>query len=173
MNLIDIIALIPIAWGVYKGFSKGFISEIAQIAALVLGVLTSFYFSKWVGAYISDFINTNEQQTQLIAFVIVFLCTLALVFLFAHALERFIKNMDIGIVNRLLGSAFACLKYIFILSIIFNFISISDPKGVFVPKSSRDNSLLYKPILKVAHVVLPLLSDTIEKNEIENLNSAE
>ena len=158
--------------GRLHGFSKGFISEIAQIAALVLGVLASFYFSKWVGAYISDFINTNEQQTQLIAFVIVFM-HFGIGFSLCSRFERFIKTWTLSIVNRLLGSAFACLKYIFILSIIFNFISISDPKGVFVPKSSRDNSLLYKPILKVAHIVLPLLSDTIEKNEIENLNSAE
>jgi len=38
MNYFDIMIAIPLIWGIYKGFKKGFIIEIASFIALGLGI---------------------------------------------------------------------------------------------------------------------------------------
>lgn len=159
MNVLDLIILIPIGWGMYKGFSKGVVHELAQVAALVLGVLAGLYLSDWIGSGISSLINTDEQQTQLIAFLIAFLGTLALVFLIASRVENMVKSMALGIVNRILGGVFASIKFVLILSVIINFINSADAHGLFLKKETRDGSLLYRPVGAVAPLVLPKIME--------------
>ena len=45
MNYLDIIIIIPLIWGAYKGFRKGFIIEIASLIALILGIWGGINFS--------------------------------------------------------------------------------------------------------------------------------
>lgn len=39
MNLLDLFMLIPVVWLCIRGFSKGFIIELASLIGLVLGIL--------------------------------------------------------------------------------------------------------------------------------------
>ncbi|OFY04633.1 MAG: hypothetical protein A2W93_05355 [Bacteroidetes bacterium GWF2_43_63] len=165
MNLIDIVLLIPLGWGIYKGFSKGLIHELAQIAALVLGVLAGLYLSKWIGGFIADIFGTNEQHTQLIAFMVAFLGALILVFLVARMAENAVKNLSLGIVNRIIGAAFASIKFILILSLLINFINSADPHGIFLKKETREGSLLYKPVGAVAPLVMPFIMQVMSDTE--------
>ena len=167
MNLIDIVLLIPIGWGIYKGFSKGLIHELAQIAALVLGVLAGLYLSKWIGGFIANIFGTNEEHTQLIAFLVAFLGTLELVFLVARKAENAVKNMSLGIVNRIIGAVFASIKFILILSLIINFINSADKHGLFLKKETREGSLLYKPVGAVAPLVMPFIMQVMSDTENE------
>lgn len=167
MNLIDIVLLIPIGWGIYKGFSKGLIHELAQIVALVLGVLAGLYLSKWIGGFIANIFGTNEEHTQLIAFLVAFLGTLVLVFLVARMAENAVKNMSLGIVNRIIGAAFASIKFILILSLIINFINSADKHGLFLKKETREGSLLYKPVGAVAPLVMPFIMQVMSDTENE------
>ena len=48
MNYIDIILAIPLVWAVYRGFTKGFIIEIASLIAMVLGVYGAIHFSYFI-----------------------------------------------------------------------------------------------------------------------------
>lgn len=171
MNLIDIVILIPIGWGIYKGFSKGFIHELAQIAALVLGVLAGLYLSKWIGEFIAGIFGTNEEHTQLIAFLVAFLGTLVLVFLAARIAENTVKNMSLGIVNRIIGAAFASIKFILILSILINFINSADKHGLFLKKETREGSLLYKPVGAVAPLVMPFIMQVMKETDNETPDS--
>ncbi len=155
MNILDLIILIPIGWGMYKGFSKGVVHELAQVAALVLGVLAGLYLSDWIGSGIASLLNTDEQQTQLIAFLIAFLGTLALVFLVSSRVENAVKSVHLGLINRLLGGVFASIKFILIISIIINFINSADPHGLFLKQETRNGSLLYGPTGRIAPAVLP------------------
>ncbi|MPM25554.1 hypothetical protein SDC9_72050 [bioreactor metagenome] len=170
MNLIDIVILIPIGWGIYKGFSKGFIHELAQIAALVLGVLAGLYLSKWIGGFIAGIFGTNEEHTQLIAFLVAFLGTLVLVFLAARIAENTVKNLSLGIVNRIIGAAFASIKFILILSILINFINSADKHGLFLKKETREGSLLYKPVGAVAPLVMPFIMQVMKEADNDTVS---
>ena len=116
------------------------VQEIAQVAALVVGVLAGLYLSKWIGSFIAGIFNINEEHTQLIAFVIAFIGALINVFFVAKIIEKVVRDVSLGIVNRIAGAAFACIKYVLILSIIINFINSADKQGTFISKDIREKA---------------------------------
>lgn len=166
MNLIDLIILIPIGWGVYRGFTKGVIHEIAQIGALGLGIVVGIYLSKWIGGFVASVLNTNEEQTQIIAFLIAFIGTLILVFYIAGILEKVVKTVHLGLFNQLFGAAFASIKYIVILSVLINIINTADARGEYIKKESRENSLLYKPVGNAVPMLIPVIDDVLPEKTI-------
>jgi membrane protein required for colicin V production len=167
LNAIDIVIVIPIAWGMYKGFSKGLIHELAQLAALIAGVVAGLYLSSWIGSGIASIFGTNEQQTQLISFSIAFLGALALVFFIAARVENAVKTIHLGLINRLLGGVFASLKFLVILSILINFINTTDQYGLILKKEQREGSLLYKPVGAIAPLVLPKIMQVMPEEKTE------
>ena len=81
MNFIDIILLIPLLWFGYKGFTKGFIIEIASLAALMLGIYGGVYFSNFVAKYLSQWFEIKSDYLPLISFSVTFLLIVIIVFL--------------------------------------------------------------------------------------------
>ena len=45
MEIIDLIILIPLIYGGWKGFKKGFVMELFTILALLVGLYAAFHFS--------------------------------------------------------------------------------------------------------------------------------
>ena len=52
MHYIDIVILIPLLWGAYRGFMKGFIVSISTFLALILGVYGAINFSDFVSKFL-------------------------------------------------------------------------------------------------------------------------
>ena len=48
MNFLDILILIPILYGAYKGFKHGFVIELFTLLAILVGIYVGIHFSeKW------------------------------------------------------------------------------------------------------------------------------
>lgn len=177
MNVIDIVLLIPLAWGAYKGFSRGIVQEIAQLVALLTGVFAGLHLSDWISSFLIDFLNTGPEQTKLIAFLIAFLGAMALVFLISKNIGKLIDSLHLGLPNRIAGAVFASAKYILILSLLINFINSADKTGVLLKKDIREGSLLYEPLGKAAPLILPkimkMLPDEDESENNDNVSNSE
>ena len=52
MNGFDILIAIILVWTAYKGFSKGFVSQAAAFAALLLGIFGAIKFSDYTASLI-------------------------------------------------------------------------------------------------------------------------
>lgn len=169
MNILDIIIVIPLAWGVYKGFSRGIIQEIAQLAALLAGVFAGLHLSDWIASAIVGIFNVGPEQTKLIAFLIAFLGAMILVFFISKSISKLVDSLRLGLPNRLAGAVFASAKYVLILSILVNFINSVDKTGILLKKDVRSNSLLYETVGKTAPLILPkilkMLPDDADKKE--------
>lgn len=168
MNVLDIVFLIPIGWGIYKGFSKGLIQEVAQFAALLAGVFAGLYLSDFVAKVLIDLFNTGPETTRLIAFLIAFLLAMALVFAVARLVSRSVEAVHLGIINRIAGAVFGSAKYLLILSVLINFLNSSDKNGNLVDFKTRNGSLLYNPIGLVAPYVLPKMMKVLPSNPSDN-----
>ncbi len=169
MNVIDIVLIIPLAWGVYKGFSKGIVQEIAQLAALLAGVFAGLHLSDWISSFLITVLNTGPEQTKLIAFLIAFLGAMALVFLISKNIGKLINSLHLGLPNRLAGAIFASAKYILIISVLINFINSVDKTGIILKKDIREGSLLYEPLGKAAPLILPKIMKMLpEETESES-----
>lgn len=171
MNVLDLVFLIPLGWGIYKGFSKGLIQEVAQFAALLAGVFAGLYLSDFLADFLVSTLNTGPESTKLIAFLIAFLLAMALVFAVARLVSRSVESIHLGLINRIAGAIFGSAKYILILSVLINIVNSSDKNGDLVDFKIRNGSLLYHPIGMVAPFVLPKMMQVLPSKQSVDLSA--
>lgn len=159
MNFLDIIFVIPLLWGAYKGFSKGLVLEMASFVALGLGVWGGLKFSYVSAEYLSKLFDISVKLMPLISFSVVFIIIVVAVFLLAKLLQSILKKAALGLINRLLGLVFGVLKFAFILSIILNLINVFNKEVEFITSEKKDSSLLYQPIEKISQLLIPGIKD--------------
>ncbi|PIP55291.1 MAG: hypothetical protein COX07_00720 [Bacteroidetes bacterium CG23_combo_of_CG06-09_8_20_14_all_32_9] len=172
MNFIDIVLVIPILWFGYKGFTKGFIIEIASLAALILGLYGGIYLSDFVCGYISKWFEIKSDYAALISFSVIFLLVVIVVFIVAKGIDKLVKFAALGLLNRLAGAIIGAAKTIIIISVILLLINKYDKNKVFLKDNTRNKSLLYNPLSEMVIKNYPLVSNALE-NVIKEENSSE
>jgi len=164
MNYLDLILAVPLLWAIYRGFTKGFIIEVASLIAIVLGIYGAVHFSY----FISDLLKMKSEYSSLISFTITFLIIAIVIFILAKLLEKSINLLALGIVNKLGGAFFGMLKVAFILSVILIVVNKIDSKTGVIPEKTKTASLLYKPVSSIAPFIIPKLNF----KEIQMLNDS-
>ena len=172
MNYLDIILSLPILWGIYRGFTKGFIVSVASLAALILGVYAAIHFSSFTGEYINRWFHPEPQHLKILSFTISFFLVVIIVRIIGWALDKMIKSAVLGFLNRILGVIFNGLKWVIILSVI---ISILEPIKLtknLIDDQVRDESSLYHPVSRIAPAMFPYLKFE-GLNELKNDSSVQ
>jgi membrane protein required for colicin V production len=155
MNYIDIIICIPLAWGLYKGFMKGFIIEVATLVSLLGAIWVAVNFSDLITHFIHDKLRWKSPYVPVISFVILFIGVLAGVYALAKLVERSIDAASLGPINKILGALFGAFKFALILSVIFFMIDVLENSYPFISSGTKSKSLLYKPVAAIAPIVIP------------------
>lgn len=157
MNYLDLILAIPLVWGVFVGFKNGLIIEAASLAALVLGIFGAIHFSDLTAGFLVENLNVTTQYINLIAFAVTFVGIVILVHLLAKMVDKLVKAVALGFVNRLLGMVFGLIKYAFIISIILVIINAVNSNMTFISKEKIEKSILFKPLSDFAPGIFPYL----------------
>lgn len=158
MNYIDIIIAIPLIWGMYQGFSKGLIISAASLAALILGIYGAIKFSHITSFYLINNFDLSDKYLPIIAFAVTFVAIVVLVHLLAKVLDKLVKAVALGFINRIAGLAFNVIKYAFLISIVIVILEGFDKKMSFIPKDMKEQSLLYEPLAGFAPLIFPYLN---------------
>lgn len=167
MNTIDLVFAILFLWSAYRGYTKGFIVQLATLAALLLGILGAVMFSDFTSGLIIKKFEVSGQYLPIISFALTFIVIVIAVHLLAKMLNKLIDAIALGIVNRLLGVLFSALKVAFIVSIILVLVNKVDNKYNFIPDDTKENSLLYKPLSNFAPMIFPYLNFEKMKGKID------
>lgn len=165
MNVIDIIILGLLGFGLIKGFIKGLFIEITSLIGLVLGIYGAIHFSY----YLSDFLNTKvswEPVTiQIISFLgTFFIILIALTFL-GKLLTKVAQTMALGILNKMLGALFGFAKYVLIVSILLSILLEINQRIELIPKRTINQSSMVEPVKNIAPSLFPNLIKVRKGNE--------
>jgi len=155
MNYFDIIVGIILILALVKGIRSGLIIELASLAALVLGVLGAVKFSGFTESWISQ--HWDSQYIGVASFIITFIVIVILVHLIAKAIDKLVKAVALGLLNRLAGGVFSLVKYAFIMSILLAVFASFDKTFRIIPEDTKESSILYEPLSKFAPSVFPYL----------------
>lgn len=164
---LDIIIVIPILWGMFRGFKRGLIIELCTLMALVLGVYGAASFGDMAGAYLQSEFNTDPRISLVLAFSIVFIIIVVAVFIFGKILEGLIKMVALGIINKLFGLLFGMLKFALIVSGLFFIINGFPLSEKLISHKWKSDSLLYQPIASIAPKLFPILHDATWMEDLE------
>jgi len=168
MNYLDIIICIPVAWGLFKGFMKGFILEVAMLFALLGAIWVAVNFSDFISRQLHDRLGWHTTYLPVIAFVLLFIGVLIGVYALAKLLEKTVDAASLGPLNKLFGALFGGFKFVLILSVVFFLIDSVERSLPMISVEKKSQSLLYKPIAAVAPVVIPGLKDSRIRKKLES-----
>ena len=113
---LDLVVVVFCAFLVAKGMWKGFVKEIAGIVAVIGGVAVSFLFHAHVQLYISAFVG--EKYIQLVSYVVIFLGFYLIVMMLGKLLDKILRSIMLGGINRVLGALFGLIKACFWLTLL-------------------------------------------------------
>jgi membrane protein required for colicin V production len=150
MNYLDIIIVLPVCWGVIKGLKNGLVLEAASLAALALGIAGAIRFSNITAGWINAPGQINESYVPIIAFAVTFIAIVIVTHLFAKILDKLVKSIALGLVNRAAGAAFGALKFGCIVSVFALVIDKLDSRLHFLSPSLVNDSMLYRHTVNLA-----------------------
>ena len=151
---IDIVLLLCLAWGAYKGFKKGFIIQSCMILGLALAIWGGFRFTEKFEPFMQK--HMSDMVCQIISFIIVFLLILILVYISGYLVSKVVDFVALGMINRLAGAAFGIFANALILSVLIFFFDRVNEKKQYVASETLGKTYLYKPIGKIAPAILPV-----------------
>ncbi len=168
MNYFDYVLLMPVLYGLYRGFSKGLILELASLLALVAGVYGAMHFSSFTFEYLSNYVEIEVAYLQLASYGLTFLIIVLVITLTGKILTLLVKMVALGFINRMMGSIFGGMKALLILSVLLLFFDSLNKQFGIVKEEVLTTSVLYSPILIQSQEFYPNVLEEFEKQK-ENI----
>lgn len=168
MNILDIILIVILLFGVVRGFMNGFFVEITSLVALALGVYGAIHFSYFAADFLKDKVDWTEKYIQIIAFACTFVIIVLLISLIGKLLTKIADVAALGILNKVAGAVFGAAKLALILSIVlivFNKLNRTLP---FVSEEKLQSSILYNPVKNFAPTLFPSILNNEDEESSEN-----
>ena len=153
--IIDIILLLCLGWGAYKGFKKGFIIQSFLILALVLAIWGGFAFAGRLEPFMQKHFQVTDLTCSIVSFVVVFLLILILVYTSGFFVSKVVDALTLGLINRLSGAAFGIIANMLILSVLILLFDRVNDKKQFIKHDTLEKTYVYKPIGKAAPAIFP------------------
>lgn len=153
MSIIDIIILVPAVIGAISGFRKGFVMEIISLIALILAVIGGFHFLHWGISFLTENFQLSGKFLPFLAFLLIFVGIVLIVNLVGKMVKKIIHMAFLGSVDRVAGSLFGILKFVFFFSLIVWAFQVF---GLELPQHLQDDSMFYSYIVSVAPFTVDL-----------------
>lgn len=163
MNTVDIIILILFVPAFIRGISKGFIDQVVSIVSLILGVWLSWKFSSKVSVLLDPYLEVSQTVLGVISFIIIMIVVVVGLRLLGSALEKLVKFIMLGWLDKILGLTFAILGMALIAGILATLFDSLNVKFHLVSQELLDSSLLYAPIKTIGLTVFPFLKELFIK----------
>ncbi len=159
MNFIDLIIIALLLLGAIRGFTDGFIKELASLLALILGIWGAIKFSSYTAAKMYDYFDMTGKYVGIVAFLITFVIIVVLVHFVGLVVDKFVDTLSLGFFNRLAGIVFGAFKTALILSVILVILNAIDAKVRFLPREKIEKSKFYNPIADIAPALFPIIGE--------------
>jgi membrane protein required for colicin V production len=166
MGYLDIILCIPLLWGLYKGYTKGLIIQLASLVALIFGVYGSIMFSNLTQDILTSNFQIDNKYIPMIAFAVTFLVIIIAVHVMGKILEKMVNMIALGLFNKLLGAGFGLLKAALILSALIFVFEVIDKKFSLLPSGEKAKSFLYTPMSELIPTIAPAAQRIIEGERV-------
>lgn len=159
MGLFDIIVLVCFLIALCIGLKKGFIAQAVSLVSLCLGVWLAVTFSVPVGLRLEEWTSIDGAGMKIAAFVLIFCVTALVLTLAGRILEKIIKVVMLGWLNRLLGAVLAAVECLLILCIALMIFDALNGTFSFVKTEYLMSTVFYEPLETASHTIFPRLKE--------------
>lgn len=157
MNYIDIILGLLLIFSAIGGFKNGLITELASLAALILGIWGAIHFSDITTGLLIKYFDIKSGYLNIISFGVTFIVIVILVHIVGSAVNNMVDSGMLGITNKLGGMVFGLLRSILFLSIVLMVFDKIDNDVQILPENTKAKSRMYEPIRNIAPSIFPFI----------------
>lgn len=155
MNKLDIILLLPLLYGAFKGFQKGFILEVISILAFILALIGGFKLLHWGMALLDQHFDISGDLLPYVAFMVIFIGIIILVNLLGNMIKKVVDMTLLGPVDKLAGALLSVVKWAFGISVL---LWLTASFGITFPEDWTADSILYTKMLNFSVYLVEKLS---------------
>ncbi|WP_405515830.1 CvpA family protein [Spirosoma sp. KNUC1025] len=153
MNTLDILMLIPLAWGAFNGYRKGLLVEIVAVIAFVIAMIVGFKFLAFGIELLSPYISRElaRKILPLLGFSVIFFPTILMINQMGLAIRRSLKYSLLGTFDSVAGATVGLFTWVFGISVILWLFSYMNVK---IPPRHTERAFLYPYIRPIAPKVM-------------------
>lgn len=155
--IIDIIAIILLVMGIFKGLKKGFVLAVFSLLAFIIGLTAAIKLSSVVADYLGENVNISQRWLPVLAFALVFIAVVFLVRLGAKAIEGVLRVAMLGWLNKIGGAILYVILYLFIFSVLLFYL---EELHIIKPETIRSSNT-YSYIKPLAPTIMDSLGSVI------------
>ena len=157
MNWFDIITALMLFLALINGYRKGFIMQLAGLAAIILAAVFSGKLAHHILPELNRFIDISPNFARVLSFIIAFGLIAFVISLIGRLLHRFVDIVLLSFVNRLMGSIIAMGIMMVVLSIILNLVLMLDHEENIIKNEVKKESFFYERVESVVPAIVPYL----------------
>jgi len=157
MTTIDYILLAPIVFGLCYGLYRGFFKELVSVLCVIVGIYLARYFGVFVAEILNKIFSIPLHTTKAVSCFVIFTGTVIGLNIAAKIMTKVFSATGFGWLNRLAGGAFGGIKFLLIVSILLNLITLFYNKVPVNQENELAKSKFYEPIEKVVPTIIPFV----------------
>ncbi len=158
--MLDLIILLPLIYGAYKGYKRGFIMSLFMLLAVIVGLYAAFHFTDVIVSYGQDHFEWKSKYISPITFLSLFLVVGAGIYFGGKVLESVIKLAKLSILNSLAGALLGLLQWTYFVGSLLLMLISFDQKETIISKETKQHSLILPVMTSVLHGSIPGVSSS-------------
>lgn len=132
--IIDLVFVVVLLLALLHGYRRGLIVGVFSLVAIIVGLAAAIKLSAVVSAWLGKSVRISDQWLPIISFAVVFLAVVLLIRLGALALEKIVKTVMMGWVNRIGGMIFFAAIYFIVFSVVLFYL---EKMGLIQPATTN------------------------------------
>jgi len=163
LKIIDLIFLLIILVGAYRGFKKGLLIEILTLFALLIAIISGMKLTHAGVSYFSESNPDSEKWLPFAVFLLIFLLVFIGIFYLGKILKNILDYTLIGDFDSWVGAVVGALKVAFGISLLLWLVHYAK---IDIPKSYTSDSIIYPHLIHFAPEVVKYVSYLIPFQDV-------
>jgi membrane protein required for colicin V production len=160
MKMLDLIILLPLIYGAYKGYKRGFIMSLFMLLAVIVGLYAAFHFTDVIVSYGKEHFEWKSAYIAPVTFLSLFLIVGAGIYFGGKVLESVIKLAKLSVLNSLAGALLGLLQWTYFVGSLLLMLISFDQKETIISKETKQHSLILPVMTSVLHGSIPGVSSS-------------
>lgn len=159
MNFIDIIIIAVVVIGFILGFKDGFVRKLIGITGFIVAIILAVLLSNSFGKFIDSVFGIEYYLAEILGGVIVFVAIMIVTTILKRVVHPFDKVNNL--INQLVGGFVGVIQLLFLMSAILLLLNIFN----FPSKKIQNSSILYKYAYGIIPTSINFLKDYTPNTE--------
>lgn len=132
----DILILVILAIGAFRGWRRGFVASLFTLGGCFVGLVVAYLLNSQLGTTLAPHIGTSLATARIIVFFLLWVVIPIGMGVAGQMITSILNFLNLGTLNRLGGAAVGLLKYFVVMACFVTFCSYAG-----IEKEAREHSV--------------------------------